>query len=519
MQARLYHDKEGEDLDPPQNHQKAAIYLRPYGQRRKIGDAVQVGSRTDTGKTTGGDAHRLQRRQSGNGNDEHRDEENDDKKEKKAEHVTDDPGGNGVAVDLDGNDHFRMQRLQHFLRRHSGQNQQPDHAQAACGRADTAAGKNEKKEDKPVKLRPTRQLNGHKAARADKGNDVKKAVAHAVGKGIDAAVPEVQRHERTGREQQRHESAQLRIGEYGLPLMAPDALPIQQKIAAGQSHGRHGGEFQKDIVVMQEIKGAVAAARRDCHQSPRHRFERRQTGDGEERDRHGRKAQIDLPCLYRRRVHPPHDGAEIQILLRRDGHAESTADLGNDGDEKNEKIQPPHPFHQAMPEKERKGLHRPGRQTARAGRRIGRNALKKSVNPRQLFRHTVREHTDTAEQDPDENHIAGPFADADLPFMAPAGIGKKQPQSDGGKKGRSKIQDRRFPPPQGRSERNEQDDAVQQRNPAQQKKDDSRTHGSSLPLKKEMTFFACSVWMKRTARSPGRRTVLPFGICASSSRT
>lgn len=43
--------------------------------------------------------------------------------------------------------------------------------------------------------------------------------------------------------------------------------------------------------------------------------------------------------------------------------------------------------------------------------------------------------------------------------------------------------------------------------------------GYSFPLKYFMTFCANWVWMKRMMRSPGRRTVVPFGISASPART
>ena len=372
-----------------------------------------------------------------------------------------------------------MQGPAHFLGSHLEEDHEAHDLEAACSRADTAADKGQGKEDVLVEFRPGAVGGRRKAAGADEGQDLEKAVAQVIPAVVDAETPQMEGHEAARDDDDGQKGPPFGIAEKALEVAPFPALPVEEEIAAGQEHGYSSGRFQGQAVILRKIEERIAAAGGHGHEALIDGHAQRQSGQDIEDHGKDRNGQVDETGLAGRFLHAGHHGAEGYALMDGQGQAETAADLGHDRYQEEDEVEAAEPFHEAVPQQERLRQACPAvSQARRPSRRKSRDALKEGVDRRrESAGHDVGNHTQEAQEEPGRYHVPGPLPRSQVAFVMAAAVTAERRCKQGGGQGRGKIDQPRFPPPQGGQQRDEQRQAVDQGQAADEIKDDTAVHG------------------------------------------
>ena len=309
-------DQEGEDFEPPEDHQEAREDLDPAGQEQEVLAAVEErhdGARAR--QAADGEAHGGQGVDVSEREAERREDQYDDVEEEEAQDPAVEFVRHGFAVDLDVDDHARVNRAQDFRLCHLDEHEQAHHLEAAADRADRRAERGEKQQHGMRKGRPGGERRGGKARRRRERDGVEEAHAKAVLDIVDADDGEVAGERRAARAYDEEEEAQFRIGKERAHV-APRRRPLpQEEVHAREQHRGLRREFRRDAASLQHEAARVESRRRYGSQGEHGARQETLACEQEEPEREERQAGVEERHLLRGRIHAAQERAEVRALL------------------------------------------------------------------------------------------------------------------------------------------------------------------------------------------------------------
>lgn len=229
---------------------------------------------------------------------------------KERQDAPDDLHRHGQPVDLDADDHVRVQGVADFRHAHAHEHEQAHDLEATARAADAAADKDEHEEHEAREIRPVPARRGDKAARRQEGRRLEQAVAQALRRIVDTRAAEIPGDEHTAREKEPRVSLQFRIAQHEPEAQPVPDLPAEQRIEAREQHRDAGRELQRDAVIGDEVTRVSRAARRQRHHRLRQGREGVEPGQQVEHKRKPRQRSVNTEALTRRLSHLVPDRAE-----------------------------------------------------------------------------------------------------------------------------------------------------------------------------------------------------------------